>query len=92
MRDRQSELDRLHRDAGGNGLLVGPDCPDCERAAVARYRCTSCDLVVEVPGVYRWFWQGRGHWHVAEDPDALTATLSEHQAAHGGCFLPVETK
>lgn len=60
------------------------DCSDCGRRAVVQYRCTACESVIEVDGAYRWHWQGKGHWHVADDEAALDAHI-----ACGGVVLPV---
>jgi hypothetical protein len=72
-------IEALHRDADGAPLLVGPDCPDCERPAVATYRCARCGERFDVPGRFRWYWQGRGHWHDADDDLAM---LVEHAGSH----------
>lgn len=87
----ESELEDLHRDHEGNGLLVGPDCPDCGRRSVATYRCVRCDHRIEVPGEFRWSWQGRGHWHEADDPGWYAAMTRHLTDAHDdrGAFVPV---
>lgn len=87
----ETALDRLHRDAYGNGLLVGPNCSDCNRRHLAVYRCVRCGYRIEVPGMFRWYWQGRGHYHEADDPKwgtALTGHLADVHDGDGG-FLPV---
>jgi hypothetical protein len=81
--DRPEKWNWVHRDADGNGLLVGPNCPDCLRREVARYRCTACTETWEIPGVYHWSWQGKGHWHRADDESAWDAAVSAHVAGHG---------
>lgn len=81
----QKLLAEAHRDADGNGLLASPNCPDCGRRATVRYRCTECGRVWGVPGEYRWYWQGLGHWHVAGDEAAFLADVAEHlRYEHGG--------
>lgn len=82
-----------HLDADGNGPLVGVDCPDCLRREVAHYRCPVCGEVFAVPGVFRWSWQGRGHWHNPDDGDAFRAALNEHRRGHDGkgAFVPVKS-
>lgn len=86
-----AELLALHRDVHGNGLLVGPDCPDCERVAVAHYRCAICDERFAVPGRFRWSWQGKGHWHNPDNDDEWRAMIFDHRNTHGGhgVILPV---
>lgn len=84
-------VDKLHRDVDGNALLAGPGCPECGRRLVAVYRCVRCGHRLEVPGEFRWYWQGRGHWHHADDPDwlaALGAHLNNQHGGEGG-FLPM---
>ena len=81
MSERLRELYPLHTDAEGNGLLVGPDCPDCLRRSVAEYRCKRCDLRFFVPGEFRWSWQGKGHWHRADD-QADVDVMIEHIYTH----------
>lgn len=80
----------LHRDADDNGLLVGPDCPDCRRRFTVVYRCVWCEHCIKVPGEFHWMWQGLGHWHKADDPrwyEALQAHMAESHA-EGGAFVP----
>lgn len=86
----QALLD-LHRDADGNGLLVGPDCPDCEREHVAHYRCVKCEARIITSGRFRWSWQGKGHFHQANDEAALNAAIDgpcEKDGTHHVC-VPV---
>lgn len=85
-------IDGLHRDVDGNALLVGPDCPECNRRHVAVYRCLSCEYRLEVPGEFRWYWQGRGHWHHADNPDWRTPLRAHLDDEHdgGGCFVPMK--
>jgi hypothetical protein len=87
---RPEKWNWLHRDADGNALLDGPNCPDCNRVAVARYRCTACDQQFDVPGRFKWSWQGKGHWH---EPDDQTwwDTVSSHVAGHNGHAVIVPT-
>lgn len=84
LHDRPEKWNWLHRDTDGNALLAGPNCPDCLRREVARYRCTSCTETWEVPGLYRWSWQGKGHWHEADDEAGWDRTVREHIASHAG--------
>jgi hypothetical protein len=84
LHDRPEKWNWLHRDADGNGLLVGPNCPDCERRAVARYRCLVCSQTFDIPGVFRWSWQGKGHWHEPDDENGWHRTITEHLAVHDG--------
>lgn len=74
----------LHRAPDGTSLLVGPNCPACEQRAVARYRCTTCPAMFDVLGVYRWHWQGLGHWHEPDDRAEWMATVSGHVDGHHG--------
>jgi uncharacterized CHY-type Zn-finger protein len=81
----------LHRDADGTGLLVGLNCPDCERRAVESYRCVTCGDVFHVHGAYRWSWQDKTHVHEPDDEAALHEVLNAHRRIHGDhfAFVPV---
>ncbi len=81
----QERAAAAHRDSDGQPLLTSPDCPDCERRETAHYRCTQCTATWAVPGVYRWYWQGLGHWHDADDRAGWSATVFDHvRGEHGG--------
>lgn len=80
--DRREAMLNLHRDANGDGLLVGPDCPACGQRRTVVYRCTGCGEVWEVPGVFRWSWQGKGHWHDADAGDEWRRATVGHWQGH----------
>lgn len=80
------EWQRLHRDAEGRPLLVGPDCPDCEREAVVTYKCLRCLRTWDVPGVFTWSWQGKVHAH--ELCEIWEQKLGEHYDECGGVVVP----
>ena len=85
-----AEWQRLHRDADGVPLLIGPDCPDCERETVIAYCCTVCGTTWDIPGVMRWSWQGKAHSH-----DILPRwedKIFRHFARCGGTVIPLSMR
>jgi hypothetical protein len=71
-----------------NQYLVGHDnrtsdrCGECGRRELVTYRCTSCSYRFEVDGVYRYYPQGHGHWHAADDQGRFVRLVREHIQSH----------
>jgi hypothetical protein len=80
--EKRTAMLELHRDERGNGLLIGPNCPDCQRRETVVYTCTHCDQHWEVPGKYVWSWQGKGHFHEADDEEKRIDEVLAHNKSH----------
>jgi hypothetical protein len=67
------------------------DCQECGRRESVVYRCTSCEYTFDVPGEYRYFAQGRGHWHVADNDARFKHLLAGHVGSHSTAagFVPL---
>jgi hypothetical protein len=57
-------------------------CDECGRRETVTYRCTGCEYRFGVAGVFRWYPQGRGHWHAADDRDGFARLVEEHRSSH----------
>lgn len=69
------------------------DCSACGRQEIAHYRCTACESKWSVPGVYVWSWQGKLHYHRADDLEGWVRTSVEHVTSHGDVsagIVPIE--
>lgn len=58
------------------------DCDQCGRREVVTYRCTACPYKVDVPGEYRFFVQGNGHWHCPDKRWLFIRVVTGHVATH----------
>lgn len=57
-------------------------CGECGRRERVTYRCTGCPYTFEVDGEYRYYAQGRGHWHTSGDDPRFRLLIREHRASH----------
>lgn len=66
------------------------DCGECGRRELVIYQCTACPYIIEVPGEYHFYAQGRGHWHTPDDDDRFVRLVSDHVASHDphSCIVP----
>ena len=61
-------------------------CHACGLREVVTYQCTSCPYTFDAPGQYRYFAQGRGHWHVPDDDQRFKKLVGDHRKTHPGLW------
>lgn len=64
------------------------DCEICGHRMIAIYECVGCGERLHVPGQFVWGWQGKSHYHRADDQEKVYATMNAHGRDHDGVWIP----